>query len=537
MTLLGFLRIGSIWEGGICRRVVGFETREFDIDFDADGWELTSFYEVSRRASERPFPLDIYPLKYDKDRNSLLSFSVSLDGRLIIPCIELFSRCYGQSQEVKRVLTAYRWREPSDPHSPFHPNIRIPESESDWHVSLNKRYKFVNADARFLAWLKYNEHTQFCAKSIYAQMEKAVKGYGYDEKGSIVHLSVLPWHDQKVRIRVQGIPFNNGRSFLALRIVGCSAPAGPNIKLMSLRSDGRLEVTWDRDRNDALLKRKARSGRYAESKLPITSDYDPDWSAPRRVLRDHKLVELSHPDRDVVPVEDVKVGLGTTTRPASRNWEKSDQAAEKYSTGDRYGDRDGVGEAALSSRLEQESKGILLDMWESFVHLKRRFPNKINRVDWFTFEKGFRDSGAPQLIKLKKLPRYKKVKGEVRKWPYLNEGGLTLRGALVIRVVTEDKTIYVVEIQRRLERVKGAPSEWKEESMSGLCFSVSNYNEFERWLKTVLSKVRYELGVFKRIAEQCPGDADWFVHVRTEAESIPYEPTARNALKKMGVKL
>lgn len=539
LTLLGYLRVGSIWQGGICRSVVGFETREFDIDFDTDGWELTSFYDMSRKRSEPPFPPEIYPLKYDKDRNSLLSFSVPHDGRLIIPCIEFFSRCYGQSQEVKRVLATYPWRDPSDPHSPFHPNIKVPETESDWHVSLNKKYKFVNDDARFVAWLKYSKYAQFCAKDIYAQMETAVKGSSDDRRGSIVHLSARPWHRQKVRIRIQGIPFNNNRSFLALRIIGYSHPAGPNIKLMSLRNNGRLEVTWDRDRSDALLKRKAIAGRDTESKLPITSNYDPDWSAPRRALKDHKLVELSHPDRDVMPVEDVKVGVDTGTRAVPRDSEKSDQTVDKYSTGDRYGDLDGVGEAALSSRLEPESKGILLDMWESFVHLKRRFPAKIKRVDWFTFEKGFNDSGVPELIKLRRLSRYKKVKGEIRKWPYLDEGGLTLRGALVIRILTKDKPIYLVEIQRRPERVKkeGAPDEWREESMSGLCFSVSSYNEFEQWLKNVLSEIRYELGVFKRIAEKCPGDAVCFSHVPSDVERPSYAPAARNALKKMGVKL
>ena len=73
--------------------------------------------------------------------------------------------------------------------------------------------------------------------------------------------------------------------------------------------------------------------------------------------------------------------------------------------------------------------------------------------------------------------------------------------------------------------------------MSGLCFVLDQGAILEPWLRHLLSKIRYKVGVFKKVVLGCPGFAEPFSHRGAEAEQVACEAAARNALKKCGIKL
>ena len=76
-----------------------------------------------------------------------------------------------------------------------------------------------------------------------------------------------------------------------------------------------------------------------------------------------------------------------------------------------------------------------------------------------------------------------------------------------------------------------------EETISGLCFVLDDDAVFDEWLRRLLSEIRYKKGIFKKVLNRCPGHADAFVHRRSTNDSVFCEAAAKNALRKMGLKL
>ncbi|RRQ23198.1 hypothetical protein D5687_08730 [Guyparkeria sp. SCN-R1] len=184
-----------------------------------------------------------------------------------------------------------------------------------------------------------------------------------------------------------------------------------------------------------------------------------------------------------------------------------------------------------------ESQGKLRDMWEAAQHLQHAFPERIQSVAWFAFEGGFQRIGHPKLIQIAPFSQSAKVSGSTRKWPFLDKEATQPRGALVMRIQVDEQDLYVVEIQRRTRPKADGSGEFSEESMSGLCFHLDSETDLEEWLRILLSRIRYSEGVFKGLVGSCPGDADTFAHSKSKNDTVPCEAAARNALRKMGVKL
>ncbi|MER5005481.1 hypothetical protein [Atlantibacter hermannii] len=104
---ISLFSLGTVWQNGICILERVLEERTFELDYSPDGWDFTSFRE---RYPGGPYPHELYPY-YDKDKNWMLEFCLQKGGTLVVPCQEFFSRCYGFSGEIKRVLTTYPWDE------------------------------------------------------------------------------------------------------------------------------------------------------------------------------------------------------------------------------------------------------------------------------------------------------------------------------------------------------------------------------------------------------------------------------------------
>lgn len=523
LTWLGQLRIGSIWKNGQREGELRFESYEFAVDFTRGYWDLNYFPRARSLGAEPPYPLEIHPLPYKYDKNWLLKLFRPQGGNVVVPCLEFFTRCYGRSAELRRLLATYPWEELWNER--LYAPLNEPEELEKWKVRLRQR--LTEGDALLAAHAKYDGYTQSIVKQIYSQAEA-----NYDPEGiTPAFIQIKPWFEGPARIKAEGIWFNNRTSFLALRLCGSSDPDGSPIWRggeNSIGSDG--------------------TGAGGGDALP--------WAGQRRAVKKPDIVDLTDeeaPDSDTTSagIEDPKFEvLGTpriirqlrrTPTQVTPSGKKgvSEGEASRFSSGDSQGRGKGVGYADIHTKPVLETEGMLRDMWNAMLFLKTKYPQIIQAVEWFTPEKGYHNNTEPQLIPIEPFDESDiGLDSLTWKWPFMDTRRLRdLRGVLIIRVISQGKAVYIFEIQRRTQKKKnktGQPIEG-EESFRGLAFTVNSQRQFAQCLTFLLSEVRMVRGVVKELVERCPGNASSFMHTPASSDQVSGESAARNALRKMGV--
>ncbi len=526
LTALGQVRIGTVWKDGVCRSEAIFDTWTFTVDFTNDSWKFNSLHESCEKGLKPPYPQSIHPIRYHKDKNWLIEFRLPTGGKLIIPCMEFFSRCYGRSQELNRVLATYPWHgENSVDYSRLYAPIDEQEEEGKWKVKLRKR--LVNGDVIFLAHAKYDSYTEKEAKNIYAQIE-----FEYDpEKITPLFIQVGPWFTGIAEIKVQGIWFDDKQSFLALRIIGCSDPGG--VPIIRDRDDmsNANNSTEEAGAGDegAGIPNKVLSTQ--PEIIDLTGNAEPDHDTAMIEIHDSDFEVLGHP-RVVIDVRKARAKDGTGSR--------TEVDVTEFSSGENYSSEKGVGYAAIHARQIMESKGMLQDMWNAMLFLMEKQPDLIQSVNWFTFQDKFSESKLPKLIALQPfdtLDEKKEIDNEARNWAYLDKSNLKMRGVLVARLISNGIPIYILEIQRKPRKKKdheGTPKD-AEESFRGLVFMPNDNCQFETCLQEMLSGIRNVRGVVNKLVGLCPGKAATFKHGSAVNEQMPCEVAVLNALHNIGV--
>lgn len=529
LTSLGQVTVGSIWKDGVCRSGVDFPVADFDIDFRRDGWHFTSFEQAYKNHTELPYPQkQIYPLEFSGDKNWLIQFKLATGGKLIVPCLEFFSRCYGRSQEVNRILAAYPWEGNEDSClSKFYAPLDEPEEPNKWKVKLRKRLR--NGDTTFLAHAKYDHYTKIAAKSIHSRIEEKYK----PESKSPIFIEVAPWFQGPAEIKVKGIWFDNNRSFLALQVMGCSDPDGILIERDRENSNNRDGGAGDESDADG----NAWSG-VPEKKLirppdivDLTGDAEPDHGASSVELLDQDFVVMGIP-RAIVDRHGKKI----TSRSGAKR--KGDDASA-YSSGEPHGSGKNIGFASIHAKPVIESHGALMDMWIAMLHTQKKYPDNIQSVEWFTFEDGYNSQEPPNLIALEPIDEDDNadVPTTTKNWVYVATG--KVRGVMVVRLLVNGTPVHIVELQRRPRKIKDENDQEKEgeQSFKGFVTVINDNNEFIRWLKRFLSDVRYVRGIVQKLTPYSPGKADTFTHKPAGYEEVPCEAAVLNALGKIGVVL
>lgn len=524
LTALGQIRLGSIWNEDRCRAEVGFLPKQFTVNFTPGHWRFTSFADAQRRNGLQPYPMDEHPLVLDKDRNSLIEFALPNGGKLVVPSIEFFSRCFGRSGELKRVLATYPWDGQGDTATGrLYAPLDTPEEPGRWQVRLRRRMH--NGDVVFLAHAKYDSFTQFVAKGINANLEAS-----YDPKAKYpAFIDIGPWYQGPAELKVEGIPFNNGKSFLALRILGMSDPKG-GLVLRSRENNRDAENPAPEGSPEAWAGAPERHLPKHPEIIDLTGDLAPDHDAGAIEIQDPVFEVLG----EVRPVINVKPEQATTkTGTGGMN---SD--ASTASGGEAHGSGKGVAYASIHARPVFESNGTLRDMWDAMVHLHKTRPEIVQGLSWFTFADGFSTNPVPGLIALEPFKEEDDATAAARRFPFMDPFIPLLRGILVARLIMPSGPAYIVEIMRRPKKISSEDGEVKdaEEPFQGLVFQLTNENQLIPWLRELLARIRHENGVFKRLTGSCPGTADSFSHRLSSnlaADCLPYEPIVLRALAKL----
>jgi len=523
LTALGQLRLGTLWRNGICQGTTVFEKNKFAVDFTKGKWKLTSFQKIIEDGGVPPYPPQIYPLKHQKDKNWLLEFPLPSGGKLIVPCLEFFTRCYGRSAELRRVLATYSWNDCCERR--LYAPINEEEENEVWKVKLRKR--LVNGDVILLAHAKYERYTENAVKQIYAQTEAM-----HDPNGAIpAFIKVAPWFQGPAELKVKGIPFDNGRSFLALEITGCSQPTGSKILLGRENSNGSVNSTGSDRTGKAWAGTQHRERTKPPKIIDLTDSEEPDSDALSTEIEDPEFEELGEP-RVIIRMEnnDSQSTSGVKSRSST---------ASKVSSGETHGTNKGVGYASIHAPSIMESQGMLRDMWTAMHYLMKKYPNHILSVEWYDFSKGFSSEREPYLISLNAFGDDEGIDGATRNWPYIDSNIRSeLRGILVARIsITGNVKIYIIEIQRRprVKKDKNGDTEDSEESFKGLVFILNNESDLNDWLNFLLNEVRYVKGVVQKLTGKCPGNAATFKHSTSRSNEVRCEASVLHALEKMGI--
>lgn len=522
---LGQLRIGSVWKDGFCRSHAVFEDAEFSVDFSVGGWRHTSFLQ----AEDPPYAWAMYPLYHHlRDKNQFLEFDVSCGGRLIVPCLEFFYRCYGRSAEIKRILTTYPWHGSNEPNlSKLYAELDEPEEEGKWKVKLRKR--LVLDDVVLLAHAKYEPYTERVLREIHSQIESS-----HDARYSPeIFLKIRPWHQGKAKLKVKGIRLDD-RSFLALQIVGCSDPEGALIQRDRedlKRFDGfGIEGQGVDDQVGGRVRRFSKSPDIVD----LTGSEEPDHGMGSTEIIDADF-EVVGKRRAVFDVrrERQKTGGGQGGSSGGGT------PPSVVSGGDPYGSGKGVGQASIYAKQVMESNGMLRDMWNAMLYLQRQYPTMIRSVEWFTFESGFCADTKPKLIALTPFEDDDKtVDAKTRNWLYYDVDSKVPRGVLVARLQVGIKTVFIVEIQRRTRTKQEDDRTSKEkEHFQGLVFSIDDGLSLGKSLVKLLVEIRPVRGIVQKITGICPGMADTFSHKSSGSDEISCQAAVVNALRKMRVNL
>lgn len=202
ITELALLQLGTIWNEGACRSQILLQEREVDLDFSPGRWRYATQARVADRGRTELIPSALYPLYYGLgDRSEVLVFDLRGGRELLVPSLEFFSRCYGRSAEVNRVLSTYPWSEAESrlylPHAQPVPSTR-------WSVKLPDN--IYNDDAVFVAHVKYDNYARLAAKSVYANLETQ-----FGSPGGLAFPQIGPWFGGPAKLIVQGIPLDRNR--------------------------------------------------------------------------------------------------------------------------------------------------------------------------------------------------------------------------------------------------------------------------------------------------------------------------------------
>jgi len=534
LTALGQVRVGTVWLEGVCQQEAIYDTATFDVDFSLGNWQITSFQLTTKSELPPPYPMEVYPLKYEQDRNWIIEFQLASGGRLVVPCLEFFSRCYGRSAELKRVLATYPWHGTyGGVDNRLYAPLNQPEENGKWKVKLKKR--LVNGDVIFLAHAKYDRYTEVKAKQIYAQIEA-----GHDPKDKFpTFIKVAPWFRGPAQLKVKGIWFDEGKSFLALQIVGCSDPGGTLIERNRENRNNADLPAAPEDQGGAWNGAPERTIVKPPEIVDLTSDEEPDHSVGPIEIQDPDFEVLGNP-RQVVDYKDEQAKSSAGQKGGCAD-------ANTFATGEAHGEGKGVGYAAIHARPVMESQGTLRDMWNALLEHKKKFPTLLTSVEWFTFEEGYQKAEEPKLIGVKEFtdeellnPFSQVITTAIRHWPYMDPATkIDVRGVLVARLTVRNQHVHILEIQRRFRRKKDENGNVKdsEEAFKGFVFKMKCNSNIEEYLREFLSDVRYVKGIVQHLVSSCPGDAASFNHSVSAEDEYPCESAVINALEKVEITL
>ena len=523
ITDLGLLQIGTIWNEWSCNRRLAWQEHKFKLDFTPGCWRFTSQREHDLDWGAPLILPTAYPLnRGERDRSQLLCFDLSEGRQLLVPSLEFFSRYYGRSGHVSRVLATYPWSAAEDRlYVPF----EYASQPGEWPIKLAS--STYNADALLLAHVKYDRYARRAAKSIYAGLEAE-----YEAQGGMAFPKIYPWFTGPASLIVQGLWLDE-RRFLALRIEGGSDPHGPNISVYR-ENPG----TADEAAPGGAPVSSWKGGRdlrpdMAPSIVNLTSDDEPDHSG--------NILEVLNPAFRVVGPKREIVRHRLATASTRAGPPTPNEQADQHSPGERHGSARGTGVASIHTEVVLESEGAIRDVWNGLQYLCSTRPDQIVAVGWYSADTGrVNSSDEPSMVALQPFDADEQVQvgSKVSRWVFMEPDQPRLRGVLVCFVKTPERAAFLFEVERKkISRTdEDGQKKDREESYSGLIVLAPARIRPSDWIPRVLDGIRRQRGVMEGVINYCPdGQGRDYRRSTSRTDQVAGHSTIINALSKVGI--
>ncbi|MBR7992226.1 hypothetical protein KDX08_07185 [Burkholderia cenocepacia] len=519
------LRVGSVWQN---KRHVG-EVRYDDfglteLDFSPGRCRLLS--AITETQEGRPAPLNGRYRASTKDerkeRSWLLEFTLPDKRIILVPCMEFFLRCYGVSELIPRALSSMSW---DDAMKLFLVNTtREKSTEGKWVIRPTERMQ--DGDRAFLGHILHTSYGQRAAKSIADQCVTESKNQ------ELIFPRVEPWFSGKVPVSARGIWVRERQTFLALRMELLGEPTGPGIVAVKMKKEE------DSCSEDDQSSKQAREGRRnftlsPESKLKVHIPNDAhNFGSPPPERRDPKGERFPlGPKRDITTIFERQSSVVLPP-------DGSNEPGVQLTSPDAL-------DVPEAHRIVM-AHGTLLEMWRALQALQAHHPENLLGIQWFHAERGFVNDDTPELIALQPFGENEQVKPDIRNWVTRDIKTEPPRGILVLRIqasvpkTLEKKTIYVLEVERRVKQRRASMKKVDEEADSyrGLAVVLAPTTDFDKWLRDVLSRIRYVAGHVVELESLHPNFIEAFKHSQSRTNNkMPFRASALLALKKAGVEL
>lgn len=516
-THLRYLRVGSVLEN---KRIVGdvrYDAFEAQVDFSSDHWRLISPKTEIDAGRPAPFMGKYRPLTRDERMDRAWSIQFHLpDGRtLLVPCLEFLLRCYGASELIPRALTSRPW----DDAVKLFLRSTTPEIDPEGRWVIRPTDSMVKADRSFLAHILHTAEGQDAAKSLADQCVAEAKKQKY------IFPRVVPWFSSTVRVAAEGIWIKPGKTFLALRIKLLNNPPGHPISEVRTVED---ELYRREDEESPHLAREgaARFTLSPESRLKLHTvdrELNLNGGPPESKRKQEPWFPLGS-DRDIKTVYERRSNFVV---PPGNDKHPTTTSAEKDSE-----------EMLPTLHRVVVAHGTLLEMWNSLLKLKDKYPANLLGVQWLNPEFGFESSGPPELVPFQPFGKHEDVDKDAREFVTRDIENEPPRGLLVLRLqvmapkTLERKTVYLLEIERRLRRNSEELIEDPSDTFRGLVAVLAPMTEFRAWLQKTMSRIRYSKGKVIELKSQHPDLIDVFKHSKE-----PPGSAALLALLKVGILL
>jgi len=521
ITNLGQVRLGTIWHRQKKVGQIPLDEESFQLDFSDEGWRIGGPWDKSTDPNDPGWLVSKeYPLP-EKDRHPktrLVQFHLSGNPRgLVVPCMEVFSRLYGRSQYLKRILV-------TQPFDAAFDSLIVPDVEAAptgvWQVTVDKHC--VNGDGTFLAHLKHDEITKRRVRKIWAQSEAAQDVFG----SAHAFPGFGPWFKGAAQLLVKGRWLDREkRRFLALQIKGSSEPGGVEIYLDRANTNvtGPLKdikggTSWPHIREIQPT---------TDADIHITHIQEPSAGHVTEEVEDDDFVLLGKP-RKVTRVQ----RESTAIREKPTLIEKP--PATKVSGGAVFGSPQGVASASIVAPEIAAVDGTLMGTWQTLQDMAKD-PNSLVQEVAAVTANGDLVFTDPVIIGFPN-PESKNsgLTDSAKAWVYLDHRAkTTVRGVMLVQVTTTLGTGFIMEVQRR------PPWTFDNRAQSSgayqyLAFSMdADGITLKDWIAILVRETANALGVVSKASEDCPGPFRPFNHLSMNRGGV--RGSIMNGLKGIGL--
>ena len=521
LTNLGQVRLGTIWHRQKKIGQIPMAEETFQLNFSDDGWQIAGPWDKSTDPNEPGWlvPKE-YPLpeieRHPKTR--VVQFHLSGNPRgLVVPCMEVFSRLYGRSQYLKRILV-------TQPFSTAFDGLIVPDVEEApddvWQVTVDKHC--VNGDGTFLAHLKHDEITKRRVRKIWGQCEAAQDVFGSAQ----AFPGIPPWFKGAAQLLVKGIWLDpEKRRFLALQLKGCSDPGGVEIYLDRANTNvtGPLReikggTSWPNIREVQPP---------TDADIHITHIQEPSAGHATEEVEDDDFVLLGKP-RKVSRVQ----RESTAIREKPTLIEKP--PATKVSGGAVFGSPQGVAPVSIAAPEIAAMDRSLMTTWETLQSMAKDPNSPVQEVAavMANGELAFTD---PVIIGFPNPESEDSgLTDSAKAWVYLDHRAKThVRGVMLVQVTTALGIGYIMEVQKRPPFTHDNHPQTSG-AYQYLAFSMdADSIALKEWIAMLVRATANALGVVSKVGEDCPGPFASFNHNNENRGGI--RGSVLNGLTKIGL--